>query len=403
MSFRAGIHRERNHGMKPRYIVYLLAACIALASIETLMAALRDTPHPVGEMMLEHLSTWLPLALLVPIIVRLAIRFPLEGRWLSGRNALHVAGAALFPIVHVALAMLGWYWIMVRREPGFDPVQRVWLITSFMYTMEFLLYWLIVGGTQAWRFSVALRDREIHAARLEASLTDSRLQALRGQLQPHFLFNTLNSISVLAEQGESPRVVRMTNRLADLLRLSLDTSDQKVTLREELAFVERYLLIERERFGDRLELEWRVDPGCLDAAVPSLVLQPLVENAIKHGLGRSADGIRVTIGAERELPSSLRLTVADTGPGIVGGLDAVRENVGLRTTRARLEQMYGAAHELRLEPNGARGTCALVAIPFERLDRTRPYIKWSHEHQDADRRRREAGAVGHPTEAGATS
>ena len=389
--------------MKRRYILYLLGVCTVLAMIETVMALLRGSPVPLLPTVLEHLSTWLPLALLVPFIVRAAIRFPLQERLLSLNNVIHLGGALVFPVVHVALAMVGWYWLLIQREPDLDPVRRMWMITSYTYTMEFLLYWLVVGGTQAWRYAVALRARELHAARLEASLTESRLQALRGQLQPHFLFNTLNSISVLAEQGESSRVVRMTNRLADLLRLSLDSTEQKATLREELAFVERYLMIERERFGDRLEIEWRVDPGCLDAAVPSLLLQPLVENAIKHGFGRSAHGIRVTVCAERTDAATLSLAVEDTGPGIVGGVDGVRENVGLRTTRARLEQMYGDRQQLWLEPNGSRGTRALVVIPFERLDRTRPWIKWSHEHQDADRGRREAGALGHPTEAGATS
>ena len=389
--------------MKRRYVLYLLAVCVVMALMETVQAVLRGQSGPLHLSVLEHLSTWLPLALLVPVIVRLATRFPLRDRLLSRNNALHLAGALVFPVVHVALAMAGWYWIMVRREPDFDPVQRMWMITSFMYTMEFLLYWLVVGGTQAWRNAVALRARELHAARLEASLTESRLQALKGQLQPHFLFNTLNSISVLAEQGEGSRVVRMTNRLADLLRLSLDSTEQKASLREELAFVERYLMIERERFGDRLDVEWRVDADCLDAAVPSLVLQPLVENAIKHGFGRSTRGIRVTIGARRDDADRLVLEVDDTGPGIAGGAGAIRENVGLRTTRARLEQMYGARQELRLDSLQPHGARARVVIPFERLDRTRPYIKWSHEHQDADRGRREAGTFGHQAEAGAPS
>jgi sensor histidine kinase YesM len=219
-------------------------------------------------------------------------------------------------------------------------------------------------------YSRRYREREsdtaqlaLRASRLEASLSRANLDSLRMQLNPHFLFNTLNAISVMAMKGERQGVVRMLTLLSDLLRLSLDHKQQVVSLREELEILDRYLEIEYVRFRDRLILERDIDPEALDAEVPSLLLQPLVENAIRHGISRRPGPGVVRVEAEVR-GDVVELRVLDTGPG-VGGVPA-REGtgVGLANTRARLEQLYGSRQELTLATRAEGGACVTVRLPL---------------------------------------
>ena len=214
------------------------------------------------------------------------------------------------------------------------------------------------------------------AAQLHAKLAEARLDALRRQLDPHFLFNTLNSVSALVERD--PRGVRrMIGQLSDLLRHSMDdAAAPEIPLRQELAILERYVDIMRVRFADQLAVETRVDPQALDALVPNMLLQPLVENAIKHGVEQRADGGRVEIDVALD-GSALVVRVLDNGPGMrtrslsmpaeEGAMDAAsdgRVGVGLRNTAARLAQLYGADYSLTLGPGADGGTMAEVRMPF---------------------------------------
>jgi sensor histidine kinase YesM len=236
--------------------------------------------------------------------------------------------------------------------------------------MEVPLYWLVVGGWLAWDFHRKYRAEELEAARagvrnaqLEASLGHAKLQALSGQLRPHFLYNTLNAVAVLARQGRRRDVVGVVTRLSELLRASVELRDQLVPLQREIAFVRRYLGIERVRFRDRLTVAWSVAPECLAAELPSLLLQPLVENAIRHGIGQQPGRGRVELRARR-VGDELHLSVRDNGPGLVGGAAAIREGIGLRTTRERLRQLYGDDHRLELTSVPEGGVLAAVTIPF---------------------------------------
>jgi LytS/YehU family sensor histidine kinase len=191
---------------------------------------------------------------------------------------------------------------------------------------------------------VIARRRETMALELRARLSEARLGALRRQLQPHFLYNVLNSIAMLARRGDNKAVVAVINQLGDLLRVVLDESPAElVPLREEVAFIERYLALEKVRFQDRLDIVIDVPQELAEERVPAFILQPLVENALRHGIGGVESGGTVTVRARREA-SHLVLEVADTGRG--SGNEAIVEGVGLRNTRARLAELYGESATL---------------------------------------------------------
>jgi len=189
---------------------------------------------------------------------------------------------------------------------------------------------------------------------------------LRGQLNPHFLFNTLNAISTMALKGEQENVVRTLGYLGELLRVSLDDElPQEVPLSEELEFLDRYLDIQRTRFGDRLTIHRSIDPAVLDAMVPSMMLQPLVENAIVHGVAPVPGPGEVRIHASRR-DGTLRLEVFDSGLGFPSATSPKVKStgIGLANTRARLEQLYNGAHAMMLDNDNERGTRVAVEIPF---------------------------------------
>jgi two-component system, LytTR family, sensor kinase len=204
----------------------------------------------------------------------------------------------------------------------------------------------------------------VRAAELEKRLVEAKLQALQMQLNPHFLFNTLHAISALMHK-DVEAADRMLTRLSDLLRLALDSSDtQEVPLRDELAFLKSYLEIEQTRFGERLKVMMDIGPETSGALVPSLILQPLVENAIRHGIEPQALAGIVRLSACCE-GDQLRLRVSDNGVGLRAG-QPVAEGVGLSNTRARLEQLYGGAHQFQMS-NGADGGLAVdIVMPLRR-------------------------------------
>jgi LytS/YehU family sensor histidine kinase len=228
------------------------------------------------------------------------------------------------------------------------------------WQLELLVYWAILGAAHAVAYYREGQERFIRASLLEAQLAQSQLQALRMQLHPHFLFNTLQAVSVLTV--ENPRAAqRMLTQLGDLLRAVLDGDDrQEIPLGEELGFLRQYLEIEQVRFPDRLTVSYDVADGALDALVPSFVLQPLVENAIRYAIAPSAAEGRIRIAA-RSADGELVLTVQDSGPGFS---DPIDEGVGLATTRTRLEKLYGAGQRMTLGRGQGGGAEVVVVLPF---------------------------------------
>ena len=240
------------------------------------------------------------------------------------------------------------------------PLRNVSLTGGALYHAFVLVAWsvLYVGA----REHMQLQAERERALRAEALASGARLQALRYQINPHFLFNTLNAVSTLVVERQTADATRMIARLSDFLRLTLEerTGDE-VPLAEELEFVQRYLDIEQVRFGERLQLEVSIAPDALDAVVPVLLLQPLVENAVKHGIATREDGGRIAIRAERRA-ATLRITVSDDGPGPGGA--GPGPGIGLANTRERLRTLYGDAQRLELDASPHGGTRVVVELPF---------------------------------------
>jgi LytS/YehU family sensor histidine kinase len=252
---------------------------------------------------------------------------------------------------------------------GYPPSVVRFMAERFPW--DVLIYGAIAALEVARAYAADARRREreaaalaLRAARLETGLAEARLHALAGQLQPHFLFNALNAISAYTED-EPRRARRLMAQLGELLRASLDHAARpEVTLAQELAFLEAYLGVERARFEDRLTVAVRADPAVLGACVPVFLLQPLVENAIKHGIVRRTAHGRVDVEARRE-GDRLRLRVRDDGVGLPGGWRLDRDaGVGLRNAAERLERLYPGAHRLHVAPRPGGGVTVEVAIPF---------------------------------------
>jgi LytS/YehU family sensor histidine kinase len=222
------------------------------------------------------------------------------------------------------------------------------------------VYWLIVGASHALQVRRAVREREQRELQLLAQLGEARLQALRAQLQPHFLFNALNTIAVLMHE-DVRQAHRTLLQLSQLLRRALDISaTPMVSLREELAFLDAYVEIETTRFEDRISFDVQVDEQLLDVPVPGLVLQPLVENAVRHGLAERDTQNRIVVRAERA-GDRMRIEVRDNGRGMPGQPD---EGIGLSNTRTRLDIHYGARHRFEILPAEGGGTLAVLELPL---------------------------------------
>lgn len=308
-------------------------------------------------------------ALLTPLIFWMVSRFTLErGNWVSRLLLFFVVGiaVAIFVDISVGLLRVNVFHILPRR-PTTDvaPLARV---TRFWFVNEFLVYIAVVAAGFARDYFLRYRARreesirlQAHAAQLQAQLSDARLAALRTQLDPHFLFNTLHAVSALVEHD--PRGVRrMIARLSELLRNTLEGADEpEIPLDQELALLKRYLEIMEIRFRGRLEVDIQVDADVGNALVPNLILQPLAENAIKHGVSKIDGTGRIEIRVLRQ-DDRLILRVRDNGPGLIG--QSASEGLGLRNTRERLQQLYGAEQSATLHEAESGGVLAEVIIPF---------------------------------------
>jgi signal transduction histidine kinase len=308
--------------------------------------------------------TWVPLTMGVVWLVR---RYPLErGRTLA--RSLVVLNLAVLAVILLRMAVVmlfnpwvGWYAERVPDTAGL-----------FLTSIRLNLFptWLLIGVAHALVFAERARLRERQAAELQGRLAQARLEALSAQLNPHFLFNALNSIAELLHQ-DPDAADRMLVGLGALLRRSLDTGRlQEVPLHEELRLLEHYVDLEKVRLGSRLRLDWRIDPATLEACVPHLVLQPLVENAIHHAVSRRATPGRVWVSVRRS-DRHLVLEVQDDGRDDApearsenGSDRRVNGGVGLSNTRARLECLYGTDHRLDVEAAPDGGTLVRLVVPF---------------------------------------
>ena len=319
-----------------------------------------------------NVSYWYAWAVLVPGMTWMARRYRFGRNTWQRAAGMHALAVIVFTFLHAVLTI-------AMRVPINAYFGRAWSWWSefqqlfFLYfDWEMMTYWAVIGLVHAIDFDREAQERTLTTAQLQTRLAEASLQSLQRQLHPHFLFNTLHTISALVHR-DPEAADAMIEKLSDLLRLTLDRiGTHEVPLKEELDFLQKYLAIERTRFGERLAVQMDIDPETLDAAVPNLLLQPLVENAIRHGIAQKVGGGRVEIVARRE-GHDLLLVVRDTGPGLSATtLTALNKGVGLTNTRSRLQHMFGERHRFEFHEPADGGLAVRIAIPFAVVPESRP-------------------------------
>jgi two-component system LytT family sensor kinase len=297
--------------------------------------------------------------------VWMARRFRVERQRWATSVAAHLCGVLVATFAHAIVWVTARVFIMQWMA---ERDVEWWLVVRerfFLYfDWEMMAYWAIIAVSHALDYHRESQERAVTAAQLETRLAEAQLQALQRQLHPHFLFNTLHTISALMHR-DVEAADAMLARLSDLLRLTLDqVGTQVVPLKEELDFVEKYLEIEKTRFGERLQVRVDAEPGTLDALVPNFVLQPLVENALRHGIGPKLGVGRVDLSARRH-GDRLMLVVRDNGRGVSPDkLSAFNTGVGLGNTRSRLGHLYGDDHRFEFEAPADGGLAVTIDVPF---------------------------------------
>jgi two-component system, LytTR family, sensor kinase len=327
---------------------------------------------------LRILTPWLVCsylwALLTPLVLRVAERFPIEKDFLWKRVGIHLLFGSLISLFQIGIYVLVFYGLISDSPKPFLPLQSFQNVLVGEFHFNLLLYFTVVGLWHVYDYYNRFRERErraaqleVEAAQLETQLANAQLDALKMQLHPHFLFNTLNTISVLMQEDVTA-ANRMLVQLSELLRVALkNTGTHEITLRQELEFLRSYLEIEQTRFQDRLKIKMEVAPETLDAKVPNLILQPLVENCIRHAVAPRACQSEIEICAVRS-NGHLELLVRDDGDGIDEARVTANNGIGLSNTRARLEKLYGAEHKFELSPVETGGLQISISIPFHVSD-----------------------------------
>jgi sensor histidine kinase YesM len=310
-------------------------------------------------LVLHDLIYWYSWVAVSPIVFFVSRRYRLDRQPVRSLGVHAVAALGAFALAALIRTLVRWPIFGLRL--AFLDVWQLAFASSLptfllLYTLTAMLFYAI-------EYYDAYHARELHASQLETMVARAELDALRNQLQPHFLFNTLHAISALMTR-DVQTARKMMARFSDLLRVTLDEPEQhEVPLAQELGFLEQYLDLQRMRFGDRLTVTQQIAPEALRCMVPRLVLQPIVENALTHGIGARAAGGTLAIAAEVE-DHAVRLRVSDDGPGLDGQRGSLMtEGVGLRNTRARLKHLYGPDSALELHDNPGGGLCVTLTIP----------------------------------------
>jgi len=325
------------------------------------------SPNLIWRMFASQLIIWLAWAALVPVVLWLRRRFPLSA--LRGALPAHLIAIAALCLAHAGIAVWLTRLIMDGGEAPLGPPLIVRLAYSWTRDLPFcaLFYSLALGISSALEYYRQFRERELRASQLEAQLAQAQLQMLKMQLHPHFLFNTLNGVTGLVRDYDNAAAVQMLVGLSDLLRQTLDNAGkQEVRLSEELEWLELYLKLQQMRFSDRLRTQIEAAPETLDALVPNMIMQPLVENAIRHGLTPRAAPGTVSLTARRN-GAWLELRVCDDGAGLPDGWRlAESQGVGLSNTAARLRQLYGTDFRFDVRNREGGGVEAKLSIPLQK-------------------------------------
>jgi two-component system, LytTR family, sensor kinase len=352
----------------PARVIFAVATALGFFSgfqAYYFVSSFTERPASFPLLLALNLSYWYSWAILTPGIIWLARRFPFERRAWKLSMVVHIGGVVIATLLHVALTVMSRMAIFaVIQEPSSPwqvEAQRMFFLN---FDWEMMTYWAIIGLSHTLWYQREAYERARRAIQLETHLVEAQLQALQRQLQPHFLFNTLNTISALMHR-DVDAADNMIAKLSDLLRISLQTVNvQETSLKAELDFLSKYLEIEQTRFRDRLTVVFDVRPDTLDALVPNLILQPLVENSIKHGIAPRVSPGRIEI-RSRRVGSLLELEVRDDGMGLSAArLSDFNRGVGLTNTRSRLQHLYGSDHRFEFRQPAGGGLQVLIAIPL---------------------------------------
>ena len=330
-------------------ILIVVGFAAARALMETIFVyAARSLSWPAA--MLWTLPSWVWLLPLGLGTVRLAGRFSFERRNRAKSVVVHALACAAFALGH--LVVITPFRVLMSGGPFIWPDLVRTFVVAFrlLFYMNVLTYWAIVGMFLA-----------LHYSNLRTTLAEARLAALRAQLNPHFLFNTLNAVSTLALKGDQAAVTETLGRLSVLLRAALEEHTEEIPLAREMDFLDDYVAIQRIRFADRLFVERHIAADTLHGLVPTMILQPIVENAIEHGVNAQRGAGRVDVSAARE-NGSLIIEVHDSGPGFVPA--TAHDGIGFANTRARLEQLYGSAQRFEYGSASGGGATVRITIPF---------------------------------------
>ena len=307
-------------------------------------------------------AIWLCFGFITPIPYVLARRYPLRSVGVKRFLQAHLSGALLLCLIWTSLGVS--IALLLNRKPAFESLPRYyasWILLNLPWSV--FLYFAVLGSIYAFTYYREAREREAQQVQLTAQLAEARLGALRMQLNPHFLFNSLNAITVLVRDENTRDASRMLELLSGVLRQVLQSGKgSEVTLDQELQFTERYLAIEQVRFSDRLQVRWSIDAAVRDVLVPEFILQPLVENAICHGISKSGKSGVIEIKAQGS-DGEIVLTVRDNGPGYQPVSDT---GVGLSNTRARLATLFQEAGQLQVANGELGGTVATLSFPLRR-------------------------------------
>lgn len=338
----------------------------ALGAIkEIALRRLTGNPPASAAVLLFESGDWLIYALLTPFVFALARRWPLRRPHLARNVALHLALSLVFCAAWAGSGTLLRTLLMPQSTDGHPAKYFVaWLFITFPFGVA--VYLAVVGIEHAVRYFAEAREQEMQVARLAEQLTTARFAALQAQLNPHFLFNTLNTIAVLVRDDERVRAVRIVEQLGEVLRRTLTRHRaNEVSLAEELELVRQYLDIEQARFSDRLRP--RIDAGdsVSSAAVPGFAVQHLVENAVRHGIAKRSDAGEIVVAARRDA-DMLVITVSDDGAGIDTAME-IPKGHGIENTRERLRALYGDRASLTLARRDGGGTIATLRIPYREL------------------------------------
>jgi len=342
-----------------------VAAVLALAVATSVYLSMMDHGHSFARLFAWQFANWAFWALVAPIALRLGAASVADGSSPVYRVAVLVIMGLVLMALHDALSAA----LTVTIRP-FYPLSAGTFAGNVIgqlpthVVIDASVYTLLVVGGRAYHEHRRSRELDLRESRLEAELARAQLHALQLEIQPHFLFNTLNSISALIRLKDHDGALKMLLDLSDLMRTALERpKDQLVTLSSELEFVKRYVELQRTRFSDRLQVHYQIGADCHEVTVPTFLLQPLVENALRHGASPRAGACHLHIGASAE-GTRLRLWVIDDGVGLPDGFDIERDaGTGLSNTRSRLAQLYGAAATFDVRAGDRAGTVVEVAFP----------------------------------------